>query len=227
MAQDNTYQTSVYSERGGDRLVIGSGGEVTIESGGTLHVASGGTMSMTADLTMASGADVNLASGATLNVASGAAISMISGATLGLAGGDIAGDGARKILVSEFGGGYTINFSTGISVLAESNIPRNVRYVTVVGSVAASKGSIFLTSVSAGRELFLRLVGDVSGGFTNNNTSLAVIPSGCIILNSLGGAMNSFTMHTSVASDCGVHLIATLDNTWAVVNEIGNNIVES
>lgn len=124
---------------------------------------------------------------------------------------------------------YEIVPSFGISVLAESNIPKNVRVVNIYGSVAASKMSIWLTSCSAGAELFLRLCGDSTGTFTNANTSLAVITSGCILLGSLGGRIASFTMHTSAASDCGVHLIAPRNNVWAIVNEFmgADGITES
>jgi len=41
---DATYQPKVYHKRGGDELVIASGGTLTVESGGTLAVASGGSL---------------------------------------------------------------------------------------------------------------------------------------------------------------------------------------
>ncbi len=197
MAQDDTYQTKVYMERGGDRYVAASGGVFAVESIGSLAIYSGAQMTIE------------------------------SSVNLELAGGNLAGDDARRLLVSEWGGTEVIIISNAISVLAISNVPKNARVVTIVGSVDASKASIWLTSVSAGRELWLRVVGDVSGGFTNNNTSLAVLTSGCIILGSLGGVMASFTMHTSGTSDCGVLLKAVLDNTWAIVSEFGSNLVES
>jgi hypothetical protein len=161
------------------------------------------------------------------NLRGGGKMAVQSAGILEFAGGEIAGDDLRRLLVSEWNEVVVINFSANISVLPESNLPRNARVVTIVGSVAASQASIYLTSVSAGREMYLRLVGDLAGTFTNDNTSLAVIPSGCIILDSLGGAMASFTMHTSGASDCGVLLKAVADNTWAIVGEIGTNLVES
>ena len=36
MAQDESYQTSIYHERGGDNLVLGSGGMGRLESGGAI-----------------------------------------------------------------------------------------------------------------------------------------------------------------------------------------------
>jgi len=200
MAQDETYNTTTYHERGGDRYVAGSGGAFAVESIGSLAVYSGAQMTVE------------------------------SGTNLELAGADLAGLDMRKLLISEWGGPELIETGGVLateSVLPVSNLPANVRIVTILAAVSASKASFWLTSVSAGREVLLRLVGDVSGTFTADNTSCAIITSGCIILGSLGGAIASFTMHTSAASDCGVLLRAVLDNTWAIVAEYGNNLVES
>jgi len=46
MAQDETYQTTVYMERGGNRLVAGSGGEITLESGAVLSMISAATLGL-------------------------------------------------------------------------------------------------------------------------------------------------------------------------------------
>ncbi len=210
MAQDATYQTRIYHELGGERLVAASGGTFAVESGGSIFITNSAQMTISG----------------TLNLLSGGTLSMISGASWGIAGEDVAADDIRRILASEQGGTTVMIQLANDSLLGTSNIPKNVKIVTVVGSEAMSQGSIWLTSVSAGRELFLHLVGDVSGGFTNNNTSLTVLRSGCILLNSTGAPLASFTMHTSVASQCGVHLVAVLDNTWSIVSEIGNNLVE-
>ena len=197
MAQDATYQTKVYHERNGERYVAASGGTLAVESGGSAAIYSGANFTIE------------------------------SGATLDLAGTDTDATNLRRILLSEWGANVNIGFSAGISVLATSNVPKNARIVTIVASEAASKASIWLTSCSAGRELYLRLVGDLTGTFTNANTSLVVLRSGCVILNSLGGALPSFCMHTSGASDCGVYLKAVSDNVWAIVSELGNNLSEA
>jgi hypothetical protein len=106
--------------------------------------------------------------------------------------------------------------------LQDSNLPSNVRMVTIVGSVTMSQASFWLTACSAGAEVYLRLVGDVSGGFTNDNTSVVVSLSGCTLIGSVGSALSGFEMHTSVGSDCGVHLIAHGDNAWAIMNQFGD-----
>lgn len=106
--------------------------------------------------------------------------------------------------------------------LQESNLPSNVRFVTIVGSVTMSQASFWLTSCSAGAEVFLRLVGDVSGGFANDNTSVIVSLSGCTLMGSVGSTLSGFEMHTSIGSDCGVHLIAQTDNNWAIISQFGD-----
>jgi len=197
MAQDATYQTKVYHEKGGDRYVAASGGTLAVESGGSAAVYSGANFTIE------------------------------SGATLDLAGTDTDATNLRRVLLSEWGANVNITFGVNSEVLADSNVPKNARIVTVIASEAASKASIWLTSCSAGRELYLRLVGDLTGTFTNANTSLVVLRSGCVILNSLGGALASFCMHTSGASDCGVYLKAVSDNVWAIISEIGSNLSEA
>jgi len=195
MTQDETYQTTVYQEREGDRYVAGSGGTFAVESGGSVAVYSGAQMTVE------------------------------SGGNLAIAGGDIAGDDLRRLVVSEWGDTCIIytgsTVATG-SVLEISNVPRNCRIVTIVGSTSASQCSIWMTSVSAGRELLLRVVGDLTGTFTNNNTSVCILRSGCTILNSLGGATASMHMQTSAASDTFILFKAVADNVWAVVAEGGH-----
>ena len=153
---------------------------------------------------------------------SGTTLNLESGAVIAIAGANAAAADARRVLVSEFGAPVVITPALGsVKLTGQENVPRNARIVTVIGSVTMSKASIWLTSVSAGRELYLRLVGDLSGTFTNANTSLAVLRSGCIILNSVGGVLASFTMHTSATSDCGVLLKAVADDVWAIVGQVG------
>ena len=41
-----TYQTTVYEEQGGDKIVVASGGEIQVESGATLDVQSGATFTV-------------------------------------------------------------------------------------------------------------------------------------------------------------------------------------
>lgn len=199
MAQDATYQTTVYQEREGDRYVAASGGTFAVESGGSILIQNSGT------LTLASGAD----------------LSLIAGANIGLAGADLLVDDFRR-LTSEFAGTVVIEPAALGTNLAVSNLPANVRHVRIYGSDAAQSMSFWLTSVSAGREVFLYLQGDSTGTFTNASTQIDVSTSGCILLGSVGAAISGFEMHTSLASDCWVHLVATLDNTWAIVGQQGD-----
>lgn len=195
MAQDATYQTTVYLEQGGARCVVGSGGTAAIESGGSCFIANSGT------LTVASGADLSIIAGA----------KVIS----------LGAEDLRRLLVSEFAN-VVIEPSALATKLAVSNLPANVRHVRIYGSDAAQSMSFWLTSVSAGREVWVYLQGDSAGTFTNASTQIDVSCSGCVLLGSVGAAISGFEMHTSVASDCWVHLVAVLDNTWAIVDQDGD-----
>ena len=201
MAVDETYRTINYAERGGSNWRIGSGGQLVVESGGSMVIAS---------------------AAGTLAFDSGATLSMTSGATIGLGGGDIAADDARRILVSEQGGTTVIEPVALATVLPTVNLPKNVRVVRIYGSDATQSASFWLTSVSAGRDVWIFLQGDSVGTFTNASTQVDVSTSGCILLDSVGAAISGFEMHTSLASDCGIHLVAIADNTWSIVSQFGD-----
>lgn len=108
------------------------------------------------------------------------------------------------------------------TVLPTKNLPYNTRFVTINTSATADKPSFWLTSCSAGAEVYLRLVGDLAGGFTHNAVSMTVFLSGCTLMGSGGSALTSMTMYTSGASEPMVHLIAQADNVWAIVGQAGD-----
>ena len=127
----------------------------------------------------------------------------------------------RKVIVSE----QAIQLITPLalnSVLHVSNLPKNVKVVKILGSDATINASFWLTSVSAGREVYLHLCGDAAGAFINASTLVDVSCSGCIVLGSVGAVLSGFEMHTSIASDCGVHLVAVADDVWAIVSQFGD-----
>jgi len=203
MAQDATYITKTYHERSGDRYVAASGGTIAIESGGSMLMADS----------------------TTINIIAGAALSMEENAVLGLVGEDINVTDMRKVLASEWGAAVEIGTGTVLateSVLTQSNLPKNARIVTILGATSGSQLSMWMTSVSAGREVLVRCVGDSTGAFTANNTSLCLLTSGCIILNSTGGAQASLHLQTSAAHDTWVLFKAPFDDVWAVVGSSPN-----
>ena len=108
------------------------------------------------------------------------------------------------------------------TTLAESNLPANADVVIIYGSDATISASFWLTSCSAGRDVYLFLKGDSTGAFTNASTQIDVSLSGCTLLGSVGDALSGFEMHTSLASDCMVHLKSVADNVWAIVNQFGD-----
>jgi hypothetical protein len=196
---DPTYEVKVYLDNEGDRQVVTSDGVIDIETGGNINLSAGGN----------------------LNLGSGANMSMLSSFNFGLAGEDLAADDARRVLVSEQTG-VEIQVSGGNSVFQTLNLPKNANYVTLYASASAISASFWLTSCSEGRDVWLYLRGDSTGTFTNASTQVDVSLSGCILLGSVGAAISGFEMHTSLASDCGVHLHAVRDNVWAIVSQFGD-----
>lgn len=114
-----------------------------------------------------------------------------------------------------------------VKLTGYENLPYNIKFVTIVGSTAMSKASFWLTSCSAGAEVYLRVVGDITGGWTNNNTSVYVSMSGCMLIGSVGDQLSSIELHTSAASDAMLHLIAPIDNVWAIIEQYGTPTVEN
>jgi len=197
MVANDTYLTKVYHEHGGDRYVANSGGTFAVESGGSIAIYD------SAKITVESTA-VNFE----------------------IAGADLAADDLRRIVISE----QLMNSQNFVALatdLAVSNVPKNINVYTIWASDGATDGSIWLTSVSAGRELWLLLAGDSTGQFTNNLTTIKVSCSGCKILGSLGNYVSHILMNASAASDCMVHFIAPYDNYWAIVNARGDVDEES
>ncbi len=163
MAQDETYTTAIYQERGGNAFVIGSGGQGRVESGGVM-------------------------------IAPRAVIGIPS----------------------------VSNAGAGLGVLSIINLPFS--YGTIIFSAESNliNASFWLTSVSIGADIWMLLRGDLVGAFTNLSTIIEVSLSGCRLLDSLGGTINSFEMHTSGASDCWVHLKSLTDGVWSIVAQGGD-----
>lgn len=108
------------------------------------------------------------------------------------------------------------------TVLPALNMPEGVKAVTILGGSNCVSASFWLTSCHAGRDVWLTLRGDMTGTFTNASTQVDVSCSGCILLASVGAAISGFEMHTSAASDCGVHLVSPAENVWSIVSEFGD-----
>lgn len=86
-----SYQTKIYQDKGGDRLVVASGGDVEVRSGGTLDLQSGSTFNVDADV------DVD---GDSFDVDVTGAISLDAGAASHF---NVAGAGIDLTLESEAG----------------------------------------------------------------------------------------------------------------------------
>jgi len=160
-------------------------------------------------------------SGAEKLMESGAVMSLLSNAVLGLAGANVVIQDARKTIISQFVP-YEIDATVASTKYAVSNLPKNVGTVVIYGLSTVVSGSFWLTSCSAGADVMLFLKGDSTGTFGCASTQVCVSCSGCTLHGSVGAAISGFLMHTSVASDCFVHLRALDDNVWAIVAQKGD-----
>ena len=201
MAQDESYQTTVYFQQGGNRLVAGSGGAFAVESGGSMQVADS----------------------AALILASGATLSIVTGASIALAGTGFSPEELTRLIVSNQLMDSN-QFAAAAANLSISNLPKNLLVYMITASAAANvvDASFWLTSVSAGREVWLGLVGDSTGTFTNALTTCRVSTSGCIIIGSDGTYLSRFDMNASVGSDVMVHLISPFEDVWAIATARGD-----
>ncbi len=71
---DDTRVTPIYTENGGARQVIASGGSLDVESGGTIEIESGGTFNTKGRQTVASGASLDVESGGEIDIESGGSL---------------------------------------------------------------------------------------------------------------------------------------------------------
>lgn len=92
----STYNTPIYTEQGGARRVIGSGGTLDVESGGEIDIESGGALKFAGTEMTADGADLNLLDGSVAGtiVASKAIVADSNGA---LADADLLLDSTNEI----------------------------------------------------------------------------------------------------------------------------------
>lgn len=113
---------------------------------------------------------------------------------------------------------YIIGAAAVSTALSESNVPVNVKYVLLSGTSTLLKGSIWMTSCSAGAELYLRFGG---ADTSNASTQFDLSCSGCIILGSVGDFVSAISVFLS-NSFAMIHFIAPHDNTWAIVDQFGD-----
>jgi len=103
------------------------------------------------------------------------------------------------------------------NVLSVINQPANCKFITLSMTSTMVTGSFWLTSCSAGAEVFLFL----ASGSTQSG-AVDVSLSGVTLLGSIGVPITSFTMYNSAASTPGLHMVAMKDNVWSIVSEFGD-----
>jgi len=109
MAQDETYQTKVYLEQGGNRFVVGSGGEITIESGGTLSIPAGAVyVGSGGNMTILSGGQLSVATAGSMTIGSGGLMTVASGGAWSVATAGSAAVGSGGLFHILSGGAFSI-----------------------------------------------------------------------------------------------------------------------
>ena len=119
----------------------------------------------------------------------------------------------------------TIGGATGSTVLSVLNLPSNLRHLEISGHTTLLNGLFWLTSCSAGAEVYIRFgTSDTS----NQSTCIFVSLSGCLLLGSRGNKLSSFSAFISASgggdnrSFAMAHLVAFQEDTWAIVDTHGN-----
>jgi len=150
---------------------------------------------------------------------SGGIMSAESGFIFTLASQDILAKDITRVVYSRNDPYTTIGAAAVSTVLSEVNLPKNTKFVLISGTSTLLKGSFWLTSCSAGAEVYLRF-----GGSENTTAScqIDVSMSGCILLGGAdGNELSGFSAYIS-NSMAMVHLIAFADNVWSIVDSYGD-----
>lgn len=217
MPQSDTYQTNVYHERGGNDLIVGSGGDLTIESDGALRGMSGGSMAC-------SGAfDFFLASETFFT-------DRIRNALMG--------KGRWSVIVGSTG--ETISATIGPNITSFNGV--NAAPITpsrtgfIVFSLAnADAYSVNLHSAHSGEELFIILRGEAGDAVSlivrcSSFVSTKNFP-GVSIIGTSGDQLSSLLLYASAASRAFVRLYGIDDGCWAIIGNTqttgtGNQVIE-
>ena len=141
-----------------------------------------------------------VASGGTIRILSGGIIDVRSGGILRPGGGVVIGQGA---------------VSTVLSII---NLPEFARIVVLSGTSNLVNASFWLTSCSAGRQVFLLYPGPSA---SNASGVVNLSCSGCVLLGSVGISISVMALGNS-ASHVMLELLAVEDNVWAIVRAYGN-----
>lgn len=204
MAQDDTYQTRVYHERGGNKEVVTSDGTIELQSGGAVNVSTSGM--------------VQVQSGGIMDVMSGGSVYVSAAGVFNFFEEQCRGDFLRNFIRSR----NTINTWSLASMDVDSatypNLTPAYGYVRFIDLAANESAGVGLIAASLGDELNF---------FTVNCTSQAYIVVGqtgintASIFNILGSRCSSITFSASTAGTGSIGIAAKLvcftEGKWSVV----------
>lgn len=164
-------------------------------------------------------------SGGIIRGHSGGIMSAESGFIFTLASQDILTKDMTRVVHSRNDPLVTIGAAAVSTALSVINLPANVRYVEISGTSTLLNGLFWLTSCSAGAEVFIRFG---TSNTSNQSTCIFVSLSGVLLLGSLGAALSSFSAYISASgggdnrSFAMVHMVAFQDDTWSIVTTHGD-----
>ena len=195
---DTNYQELVYHKRGGDELVIASGGTITMEDGGTATIESGG------QITTESGGEVEIESGGTLDLNSGADFYTVDQSNTA--------EKVRNLFLS-LTSKTDYYISGAVTVLNVSQMTPAYGYHNFSAATGLSLTSITLPAPDSGCILWMN--GDKLAG----NANVSVLVSGYSIINQGSVILSSFEL-----SALGyAKLVCNVAGQWAIV---AGNITE-
>lgn len=152
-----SYQSRVYHEQGGDRLVAASGGSIDVESGGEIDVESGASLKLAGTTMSATAAELNALNGVTAGTVT-ASKAIVAGAAKDIDALTLTAGAAAAAVAQRFGASATEGLEIKVIDEDVSLASAGAKYVALTDAVPA--GAVIL-SVQANVEALV-----VAGGTT-------------------------------------------------------------
>jgi hypothetical protein len=171
------YNTLVYTEQGGARQVIASGGSLDVESGGELDIESGGALKLAGTQVTATAAEINAAADASGRIVAGGTAATIA-VTAATHGERIVvltkADGITATLPAATGSGVKYHFIVGAAVTSVGTV------IQVTGDDTMTGNALFATDAGDGAEMFeagatadtITMNGSTTGGLKGDSVEL-------------------------------------------------------
>lgn len=201
MPQDDSYQTNVYREHGGNNFVVGSSGDLTIESDGAIRALSGGSMYCSAAFDFFLDSET-FCTDRMRNY--------------------LMGRGAWSVVVGSTGGTVSDTIVGGAVDSYPPITPSRQGYI-VFSLANADTYSARLHSAHSGEELCIIVRGEAGDGVSlilhfSADTSALNLSGVSVIGQSLGSTLSSVLLYGSANSRAFLRLLGVDDGCWAVID---------